>query len=253
MCGIIGFAVSAVCLWPVLVHSANEGVGSRHETQLKEERLGEAGKQIRPAQLSDGHRAQLKFSACVLQAQQSAPKKAIACFQQLIQEYPELPEIYNNIGVLYAGIGMQVEARKWFERGMRQQQTYATLHQNLLNLQSEINRNAYAAALQLDIAKSNVSPKLSLLGKITSAPEISPASPSSVTATAQGKTLPPQVASVESVAVKDKTAEKSVSAPPCLLWLLLSQRPPYRPWIWRNSHRFARRFKLGRGLGAKKI
>ncbi len=163
--------VSAACLLPAQVHGSNEGVGTRVEKLLKDGRYGEAEKEIRQAQAADGDSAQLKFSACVLLAQQSAAKKAIACFQQLSQAHPEMPEIYNNIGVLYAGIGVQLEARKWFERGLKQQQAYAVLHQNLLNLQAEINRNAYAAALQLDISKSNAPPKLSLLGKLTSLPE----------------------------------------------------------------------------------
>lgn len=205
--------VSAACLWPVQAHSDNEGVGSRLEKLFKVGFLSEAEKEIRPAQVFDGPSATLKFSACVLQAQQSAPKKAIACFQQFVQEYPELPEAYNNIGVLYAGIGMQIEARKWFERGLKQQQAYATLHQNLLNLQSEINRNAYAVALQLDISKSNISPKLSLLGKITSVPEITLPASSSVSASLPRKMASASIALVEPVAVKEKVAEKSMINP----------------------------------------
>lgn len=212
-CHGLGMAVLCACLSPMFVYAGNhESVGARVEQLLKEGRQADAEKEIRLAQTSEGNSAQVKFLNCVLQAQQVAPKKAIACFQQLVQEYPELPEAYNNIGVLYAGMGMPVEARKWFERGLKQQQAYATLHQNLLNLQSEINRNAYAAALQLDISKSHVQPKLGLLGKITSVPEAPASVVNSASASSARKPAQPTALVSEPVVVKEKVAEKSAVA-----------------------------------------
>jgi len=215
--------VSGACLLPVLVHGSNQDVGSRFEKLLRDGHLDEAEKEIRQAQIADGESAQLKFSACVLQAQQSTPKKAIACFQQLAQAYPELPEIYNNVGVLYAGMGMQVEARKWFERGLTQQQAYATLHQNLLNLQAEINRNAYAAALRLDISKSNASPKLSLIGKLTSLHEGGSPSLSSAAAALPRKATVPVVSAPRTEVANDKSSEKLTQALPA--------KPPSAPAV----------------------
>jgi tetratricopeptide (TPR) repeat protein len=186
----------------------HESVSARNEPLLKVGRHAGSDKEVKPAQMPEGDSAQLKFVQCVQQAQQDAPKKSIACFQRLIQEYPELPEAYNNIGVLYAGMGMHVEARKWFERGLTQQKAYATLHQNLLNLQSEINRSAYAAALQLDISKNNVQPKLGLLAKITSLPQAASTTDSLVTGPATRKPTQPLAAVPESVVVKEKAVEK---------------------------------------------
>ena len=187
----------------------HESVSARNEPLLKVGRHAGSDKEVKPAQMPEGDSAQLKFVQCVQQAQQDAPKKSIACFQRLVQEYPELPEAYNNIGVLYAGMGMHVEARKWFERGLKQRQVYATLHQNLLNLQSEITRNAYAAALQLDISKSNAQPKLSLLAKITSAPEVIAPVGSMSPAIASSKSANDVGASAESSMGKIKQADTS--------------------------------------------
>ena len=207
--------VVGACALAPSVQAANlDSVSVRAEPSHKDVRHAEADKENRQAPVPENG-AQPKFAQCVVQAQQAAPKKAIACFQQLVQEYPELPEAYNNIGVLYAGMGMHVEARKWFERGLTQQQAYATLHQNLLNLQSEINRNAYAAALQLDISKSNVQPKLGLLGKITSVPEAPMPAVSLASAPAPRKPAQPVAPVVEPVLAKEKAAEKpAVKTPP---------------------------------------
>jgi tetratricopeptide (TPR) repeat protein len=179
------------CFWPMLSHGVNlaldESASQRIEKLLKDGRQAEAEKEIQLAQTADSGNFRVKFLHCVLQAQQAAPKKAISCFQQWVQEYPDGLEAYNNIGVLYAGMGMQVEARQWFERGLQRQQAYATLHQNLLNLQAEMNYQAYAAALQLDMAKSTVTPKLILLGRITSLPEQQRAALPAVAVSASGK------------------------------------------------------------------
>src|SRR4051794_7804633 len=46
---------------------------------------------------------QMRFLKGVVQTQAGRTADAIATFTQLTQEYPELPEPYNNLAVLYAG------------------------------------------------------------------------------------------------------------------------------------------------------
>lgn len=157
---------------PTVSHAVGSGTSQsviqNIEKLLKEGRNAEADRAIQSAQSSDGENFRLKFLNCILLSQQATSKKAISCFQQWEQEFPNVPEAHNNIGVLYASMGMQVEARKWFEQGLKQQQTYAALHQNLLDLQAEMSRHAYASALQLDKPKVTTQPKLIMLGRITS-------------------------------------------------------------------------------------
>lgn len=219
-------AAAVLALAPVWSHAANTGSHDsaiqKIEKLLKEGRQAEADKEIQLAQSVEGGHFRLKFLQCVVQAQQGASKKAISCFQQWAQEHSDVPEAYNNIGVLYAGMGMHVEARKWFEQGIKQQQAYATLHQNLLNLQAEMNRPAYAAALQLDMAKQASQPKLSLLGRITSVPD--QAAPSVASAAAIAKTAastpnkpsaaaPPAEPVVALPVAKSKPSEASAVSP----------------------------------------
>lgn len=164
------------CFWPLASFSESPAVaaafGVNIEKAMKESRYAEADKELRSALRAESSNPRWKFLSCVVQAKQASPQKAIGCFQQLVKDHPAMPEAYNNIGVLYAGMGMHVEARKWFERGLTQHMAYATLHQNLLNVQAEMNRSAYAAALQLDISKNTTPPKLSLMAKVVSMPEV---------------------------------------------------------------------------------
>ncbi|MGV0961108.1 MAG: L,D-transpeptidase Cds6 family protein [Limnohabitans sp.] len=193
--------LSSTCLLPVW------GQAGSHDG-----RDGQDSKISRPALISSDDSLQLSFSRCVSQAQQGLSKKAIACFEQWVKEHPDWPEGYNNIGVLYASIGMHAQARQWFERGLTQRQAYATLHRNLLNLQSEVNRNAYAAALQLDISKSNVQPKLSLLAKVM--PPLSESAPEVVSLPSTHVTRQPGTSVVpEPVVAKEKATQKSAATP----------------------------------------
>lgn len=207
----LGVVASATFLLPALAQVASSEGGGSTEQSIKDGRTVQESKETRQFTSINGEALQLKLSQCVSKAQQANPQKAISCFQQLLLEYPELPEAYNNIGVLYAGMGMQVEARKWFERGLKQRQVYATLHQNLLNLQSEITRNAYSAALQLDISKSNVQPKLMLLAKITSASEVTSPMSSMTPANTPSKPSKDVVAVADPSMGKGKVFEKSTA------------------------------------------
>lgn len=210
-------ALLAGCLLPALAPAVNvavrESASTGIEKLLKEGRYGEAEKEIRHAQSLDAENPRLKFLHCVLQVQQTSAKKAISCFQQLVQENPAVPEAYNNIGVLYAGMGMHIEARKWFERGLKQQPAYAALHQNLMNLQAEMNRSAYSAALQLDMSKTSAQPKLSLLGHMTSNSDMPVAAVAVASASSAGKPTP-AAGLPEPVAAKSAVTEKTVVASP---------------------------------------
>ena len=51
--------------------------------------------------------AQLRFVRGVILTELKRPAEARAVFQRLTEEFPELPEPYNNLAVLYAGEGKQ--------------------------------------------------------------------------------------------------------------------------------------------------
>lgn len=109
---------------------------------------------------------ELRFMEGVIQAQQGQTDKAIETFRKLTESNPLLVEAHNNLGVLYASKGRLEEARKAFEAGMMANASYAALHRNLADVQSQLVKQTYAKALQVDSKARSAVPQLSLLASI---------------------------------------------------------------------------------------
>ncbi|MEN9560364.1 MAG: hypothetical protein RLZZ502_1575 [Pseudomonadota bacterium] len=88
---------------------------------------------------------------------------AIATFQALTEDYPELPEPYNNLAVLFAGKGQFEKARTALELAIQTHPSYATAHENLGDVYAKLASQAYDKALQLDKGNNTVQSKLSLV------------------------------------------------------------------------------------------
>ncbi|MEO5669867.1 MAG: tetratricopeptide repeat protein, partial [Ramlibacter sp.] len=74
---------------------------------------------------------QMRFLKGVLQTEAGRTPDAIATFTRLTEDYPELPEPYNNLAVLYAGQSQFDKARAALEMAIRTNPSYATAHENL--------------------------------------------------------------------------------------------------------------------------
>jgi tetratricopeptide (TPR) repeat protein len=72
--------------------------------------------------------------------------KAIEELQALIQEFPELPEPYNNLGVLHAAQGNYHAATTAFLLAIQARPNYKIAHQNLGDLYTAMAQQAYAKA-----------------------------------------------------------------------------------------------------------
>lgn len=106
---------------------------------------------------------QMRFLKGVILTEQGKPQDAISAFTKLIEDYPELPEPYNNLAVLQAGQGQFDKARAALEMAIRTNPSYATAHENLGDVYAKLASQAYSKALQLDGSNSGVQPKLSLI------------------------------------------------------------------------------------------
>ena len=62
---------------------------------------------------------QMRFLRGVVLTEAGRPNEAIAAFQKLTEDYPELPEPYNNLAVLYAGQAQFDKARAALEMAIR--------------------------------------------------------------------------------------------------------------------------------------
>ena len=109
---------------------------------------------------------QMRFLKGVIQRNSGKQAEAIATFTKLTEDYPELPEPYNNLAVLYAGQSQFDKARAALEMAIRTNPSYATAHENLGDVYARLASQAYNKALQLDGANVAVPPKLALIREV---------------------------------------------------------------------------------------
>jgi tetratricopeptide (TPR) repeat protein len=93
--------------------------------------------------------AQLRFIKGMILSEQGKSADAINIFQKLTEDYPELPEPYNNLAVLHASAGNYDKARVALERAIRTNPTYATAHENLGDVYAKLASQSYDKAMQL--------------------------------------------------------------------------------------------------------
>jgi ketosteroid isomerase-like protein len=109
---------------------------------------------------------QMRFLKGVIQTEAGRPADAITTFNKLTEDYPELPEPYNNLAVLYAGQSQFDKARAALEMAIRTNPSYATAQENLGDVYAKLASQAYSKALQLDSGNTGVQPKLALIREL---------------------------------------------------------------------------------------
>lgn len=93
---------------------------------------------------------------------------AIAVFTKLTEDYPELPEPYNNLAVLYAQQKQYDKARTALEMAIRTHPSYSIAHENLGDVYAKLASQAYDKALQLDSSNATTQTKLSMIKELIS-------------------------------------------------------------------------------------
>jgi tetratricopeptide (TPR) repeat protein len=126
--------------------------------------------------------AQGRFLKGLLLTELNRPQEAIRVFTDLTEDYPELPEPYNNLAVLYAAQGQYDKARNSLEMAIRTHPSYATAHENLGDIYAKMASQSYDKALQLDKGNLSAQTKLSLIKDLFN--------PAAVQASAKGKAKP---------------------------------------------------------------
>ena len=75
--------------------------------------------------------AALRFQRAVMLTELQRTDEAIDALNKLIEDFPDLPEPYNNLAVLLAGQGRIDSARALLETALRHDPAYAVAHENL--------------------------------------------------------------------------------------------------------------------------
>lgn len=131
--------------------------------------------------------AEAMFMRGVILVELGKRDEAIKAFTDLSEKYPNLPEPYNNLAVLYADQGQYDKARKALESAIKTHPSYATAHENLGDIYARMASEAYDKALKLDTSNSRAQNKLAMITDLFGgkrpvarpATTVSPAAPTS--------------------------------------------------------------------------
>src|SRR5258708_4897217 len=144
--------------------------------------------------------ARARFLKGLILTEQNKPAEAVKVFTSLTEDYPELPEPYNNLAVLYASQGQYDKARNSLEMAIRTHPSYAIAHENLGDVYAKMASEAYDKALQLDRSNAAAQTKLAMIKDLFSGSVV------------PGKGSPETAEPVVAAATIPATAEKPPTA-----------------------------------------
>ncbi len=107
-----------------------------------------------------------RFLRGMILTQQNKLDDAIGVYNSLTQDFPELPEPYNNLAVLYAGRGELDKARGLLESAVRANARFAAAHENLGDIHTRLAAASYQWALKLDAGNKSIAAKLKAVNEL---------------------------------------------------------------------------------------
>jgi tetratricopeptide (TPR) repeat protein len=207
--------VAALLLAVTPVHADEAQEISRMMKQGQQEKALERANSYLATHPKD---AQVRFIKGLILTEQNKTGDAIKVFTSITDDYPELPEPYNNLAVLYASQGQFEKAKTALEMAINTHPSYATAHENLGDIYAKMASQAYDKALQLDKGNANAQSKLALIKDIFSkqggrAPA-KPAVVASAAPVAAAAAKPAPAPTATPVAVPVKTVAQAEPAKP---------------------------------------
>ena len=152
-----------------------------------------------------------RFIRGLAQAELGKTNDAILTFQALTEDFPELPEPYNNLAVLYSSKGQFEKARVALELAIQTHPSYSTAHENLGDIYAKLASQAYDKALQLDKGNGMVATKLNLVRDLFSTNPKANTAPR-ITAAAAGMTAAPVAAVASNTAAAPRPPAVATAA-----------------------------------------
>lgn len=119
--------------------------------------------------------ANARFAKGLVLTRLGQTQEAMKIFTGLTQDYPQLPEPYNNLAVLYAKLGQYDKARDALKAALATHPSYATAAENLGDVYAAMAARAYDQALKLDQGNQQVQYKLALVNRLNGKPGAAPA------------------------------------------------------------------------------
>ena len=112
--------------------------------------------------------AEARFTRGLVLVRLNRNDDAIKTFSELTRDYPQLPEPYNNLAVIYAQQGDYEKARDSLEAALATHPSYGVAHENLGDIYAALAAAAYNRALTLDQNNPSARAKLNLINQLDS-------------------------------------------------------------------------------------
>lgn len=165
-------AICAVITLPAGIMIAGNAFGADDLAEasklVKQGQYGPALEHVDSFLATNPRDAQGRFLRGLILTEQGKTADAISVFSKLTEDYPELPEPYNNLAVLYASQGQYEKAKTALEMAIRTHPSYGTAHENLGDIYAKLASQAYGKALQLDSGNTTAQSKLALIHELIS-------------------------------------------------------------------------------------
>ena len=144
-----------------------------------------------------------RFLRGLVLTEQKKTQDAIQVFTGLTEDFPELPEPYNNLAVLYASQGNYDKAKSALELAIHTHPSYATAHENLGDIYAQLASRAYDRALSLDKNNTTAQVKLAMVKDLFVSQKVAAAA-----------AAPPKIAKAEAAKVDPPKSEPAKMDPP---------------------------------------
>ncbi len=112
--------------------------------------------------------AEARFLKGLALAEEGRTEEAEEVFLGLTDDYPDLPEPYNNLAVLYAAKGDYAMARESLVLAISNRPGYAAAHENLGDIYARMAGIAYGKALEIDAGNQTAKIKLAMVRELFS-------------------------------------------------------------------------------------
>jgi tetratricopeptide (TPR) repeat protein len=119
------------------------------EKLTKERKFTDAIKAIDAALVKYPRNVQLRFLKARLQIELRDQVSAKNTWIEITQQFPELPEPYNNLAALSANQGKWIEARDYLELALKLRPDYVTAQGNLAEVYLRLSELNYQSASKL--------------------------------------------------------------------------------------------------------
>jgi ketosteroid isomerase-like protein len=159
--------------------------------------------------------AQMRLLKGLVQRDAGKGGEAISTFSRMTEDFPELPEPFVNLGVIYADQNQLDKARNAFEMALRTNPSYSAAHENLADVYGRLSGAAYNKALQLDVSNLAVVPKLALVRQIITLnpTKLTPAQLASLAKATPAPVPTPSPAPSPAVVAQAKPAQEPAAKP----------------------------------------